>query len=1062
MEVEDFFPSYVPRTDKTLIGDLYQRTELNMYKLGPVEEIPIRGTGRLLNTQQILQRIMSPYTPYPHLLVDHGMGTGKTCTSVSIAEAWLAFRERLAKLATIGVSQIALPKRRVFVLVKSDNIRDNFVRDLANTCTDGRYQPPEDPTMTEKKLKIRTKKLYSENYEISTFETFSREILHNIHKPEFRELYSNRLIIIDEAHNLHPTSTAASVYAEYDRVVRESGIDVSALRKVESSTEKYLENYLKGGVLYPHYEALANILALDKGKKADERKPPAQIVQEYVDENLPNLDKFKSQVISTLLECLVNEVAPQDTLNMYGRIHTFLHEIRSPRILLLSGTPMVDQDNEIVDLFNLILPLDSQMDKNQPLLKQLSRVAGMTSYLEQMVTDVKREDIGTSNHTQHVKVVELEMSPHQQTGYNKAYRSDSGKEKDGNEGDETGSVAWQNSRQASNFVFPSGKYGKEGFAEIKDKTAQASFDREVKKNLGLYSAKLKFIMDKLEEVPDECAFVFCRDIEGGGVNTLRAVFEAFGWTEATGNEAKSGKRFAVITGSTKNTDKLLRVYNSPENYDGNRIRVIIGSEAAAEALSFYHTTSVFLYTPLWNTSKLEQAIYRAIRVGSHNILKKKLFENKDNRKISVKVYRLATVPAEADKSIELHMYQVAEQKDLAIMKVQRTLKETAIDCELFKGRNLLETDINGSRKCNYTTCEYTCKSKPADKNYNQNTHTIYYSTDLQAKIHDEIMEKLVTDYQVNLDDIYAKYVKNSRVVDVAITNILTRYTTLKILIFEYRLALIYNTITLIPVQDYQGFLLETSDDHVAYTSNPVLQLQTSMTDLIQKQNFRRDSQILRSFQSTQKTELLNQISTSTLYRLLKELITKKEKLDMTGKLIQTYFTEKGLLDLKENTFTVGETVYRVDGGKTEVVKKGKKQDKKVTVSDKMRKEKGDYFGYIKDDNLFIMDFTQKSSKGRNCNSKDIVELLLLLERLGVEPLSVDTDKPKELARRLDGLKGGTFKMLENDNYKKYTVRQLQVMLTHFAPKTSKKTDETICNKLTAALKENDLLLDYEE
>lgn len=1058
MEVEDFFPSYVPRTDGSLIDDLYQRTELNTFKLGPVEEIPIRGTGRLLNTQQILQRIMSPYTPYPHLLVDHGMGTGKTCTSVSIAEAWLAFRERIAKLATIGVSQIALPKRRVFVLVKSDNIRDNFVRDLANTCTDGRYQPPSDPTMTDKKLKIRTKKLYSENYEIATFETFSREILHNIHKPEFVELYSNRLIIIDEAHNLHPTSLAASIYAEYDRVVRESGLDVNELRTVENSTEKYLENYLKGGILYPHYEALANVLALDKGKKADERKPPKQIVKEYVKENLPNLDKFEDQVTNTLLECLVNEVAPHDTLNMYGRIHTFLHEIRSPRILLLSGTPMVDQDSEIVDLFNLILPLDNQMDKNKPLLKQISRVAGLTSYLEQMVTDVKREDIGTTYHTEHVKVVELEMSSHQQKGYEKAYRGDSGS-KDGNEGDETGSVAWQNSRQASNFVFPSGKYGKEGFAEIKDKTARESFNKEVKKNLGLYSAKLEFIMDKLEEVPDECAFVFCRDIEGGGVNTIRAVFEAFGWTEATGNEAKSGKRFAVITGSTKNTDKLLRVYNSPENYDGNRIRVIIGSEAAAEALSFYHTTSVFLYTPLWNTSKLEQAIYRAIRVGSHNVLKKRLAENKDKRKISVKVYRLATVPSDADKSIELHMYQVAEQKDLAIMKVQRILKETAIDCELFKGRNLLESDVDGSRKCNYTTCEYTCKTNKANKSYNQNTHTIYYSTDLQAKIHTDIMEKLVADYQVDLDSIYSKYSKNPIVVDIVITNILTQYIILKIGIFEYQLALVGNTISLLPVHDNKQ---QAGYDLVAYTSNPVLQLQVSMNDLIQKQNFQRDAQILSSFRTTQKKELLDQISNSTLYRLLKELLSKKDKLDKSGKLIQSHFTGKGLLNIKENTFKVGETHYRLEGGKTEVVKKEKKQAKTVTVTDKMRKEKGDYFGYIKEGNLYVMDFTQKSSKGRNCNSKDIVELLLLLEKLGVEPLSVDTKKPKELAERLDGLKGGTFKMLENDNYKKYTVRQLQVMLTHYAPKTSKKTDETICNKLIAALKENDLLLDYEE
>ena len=36
----------------------------------------------LTNSQKFLKTFMSPYTPYNSLLVYHGTGVGKTCTSI--------------------------------------------------------------------------------------------------------------------------------------------------------------------------------------------------------------------------------------------------------------------------------------------------------------------------------------------------------------------------------------------------------------------------------------------------------------------------------------------------------------------------------------------------------------------------------------------------------------------------------------------------------------------------------------------------------------------------------------------------------------------------------------------------------------------------------------------------------------------------------------------------------------------------------------------------------------------------------------------------------------------
>jgi type I site-specific restriction-modification system R (restriction) subunit len=42
----------------------------------------------LQSPQQFLQKYISPKTPYKGVLVFHQIGSGKTCTSIRIAEVW--------------------------------------------------------------------------------------------------------------------------------------------------------------------------------------------------------------------------------------------------------------------------------------------------------------------------------------------------------------------------------------------------------------------------------------------------------------------------------------------------------------------------------------------------------------------------------------------------------------------------------------------------------------------------------------------------------------------------------------------------------------------------------------------------------------------------------------------------------------------------------------------------------------------------------------------------------------------------------------------------------------
>jgi superfamily II DNA or RNA helicase len=170
-----------------------------------------------LQPQQIfLRRVLSPDSPTRSLLMVHGTGVGKTCTAIQIAEEYIIRPE--------------FQDKRVLVIA-SDNVQDNFKNTifnldrnnirydektntlLAQQCTGRRYldillriesEPRnwENPEI-RRKLENTADKIVDEFYEFNTYDSFAREIEQNENnKKWFAENFDNRLVIIDEAHNI--------------------------------------------------------------------------------------------------------------------------------------------------------------------------------------------------------------------------------------------------------------------------------------------------------------------------------------------------------------------------------------------------------------------------------------------------------------------------------------------------------------------------------------------------------------------------------------------------------------------------------------------------------------------------------------------------------------------------------------------------------------------------------------------------------------------------------------------------------------------------------------------
>jgi superfamily II DNA or RNA helicase len=179
---------------------------------------------KLQSNQRFLRRVMSPESPTRSLLMVHGTGVGKTCTAIQIAEEYIIRPEfqdkRVLVLANPSVQENF--KAQIFDISRVSVDADGLL--LSKQCTGRRYldiiqrSQSESLRYTDKASQQRVmnlaNKIIGEFYEFVGYQTFANMIdrqkliakTDNDMKKWIHETFDNRLIIIDEAHNLKETT----------------------------------------------------------------------------------------------------------------------------------------------------------------------------------------------------------------------------------------------------------------------------------------------------------------------------------------------------------------------------------------------------------------------------------------------------------------------------------------------------------------------------------------------------------------------------------------------------------------------------------------------------------------------------------------------------------------------------------------------------------------------------------------------------------------------------------------------------------------------------------------
>ena len=194
-----------------------------------------------------------------------------------------------------------------------------------------------------------------------------------------------------------------------------------------------------------------------------------------------------------------------------------------------------------------------------------------------------------------------------------------------------------------------------------------------------------------------------------GVEPLAIILEACGMNQFD-KEDKGKGRYFLWSSETKTKDptgalikKARNTFNSDDNKGGDMLKVILGTRSVMEGVSFKNVKQVHITEPWWNESRIEQIMARASRYCSHSSL--------PAEEQYVDIYRhysvLSLIGTEdkdvlnalgsnfkqfAVDGIDQKMLNSSIKKYTINNELERLLKSCAIDSEINKNGNIIRLE----------------------------------------------------------------------------------------------------------------------------------------------------------------------------------------------------------------------------------------------------------------------------------------------------------------------------------------------------------------------------------
>ena len=734
-------------TDTRYDGEIFPTNEKGeILQINEQAERMCNAEFELAPHQQFIRNFLSFQTPYNSLLLYHGLGSGKTCSAIGVAEEMRDY-----------INQIGGAQR--IIVVASPNVQDNFRLQLFDesrlkqdegsgvwtikTCTGSKLlREINSSGLSRGKIIMQINRLINNSYHFMGYTEFANYIQRKSDvssdrnknkdiaiKTKLQQHFSNRLIIIDEVHNIRITDDNKD-----KRVAKE-------LYKLVRNVDNLRLLFLSATPLYNNYKEiiwLINIMNMNDGRSMIDVKDVFDANGNFVQDSGRNLLERKA----------------------------------------IGYISYVRGDNPYTFPYR-IWPTDFAPEKTVQNMPYPSTQLNGKSIV---------------NGIQHIAVYITKIGTYQERGYNQIVANLNPSDLEEERLDALGYIQLQQPLVALNIVYPNQKFdeltdkdsfdvtelvGKHGLNNVMTHTetlAKTNYEYKPevletygrifsRDKIGEYSAKIAEICTNIMNSVG-VVIVYSQYLDGGLVPIALALEEMgitrHGSTKSLfkippvagldlktyNNVSRSGSsnmafgKYVMITGDkmlSPNNVEDLKAATQKDNIDGYRVKVILISQAGSEGLDFKFIRQVHILEPWYNMSRIEQIIGRGVRNCSHKDLP---FEQ---RNVELFLYgsQLTTTTEEA---ADLYVYRLAEVKTIQIGRINRILKEVSVDCLLNSAqlnftaeklqRQVTQVLSNGqtleyqvgdkpfSSQCDYMeTCIYQCKPVNDSDSVNEWSYT---------------------------------------------------------------------------------------------------------------------------------------------------------------------------------------------------------------------------------------------------------------------------------------------------------------------------------------------------
>jgi len=753
-----------------------------IYDIRKQTELLCNADFELMPHQLFIKNFLSFQTPYNSLLLYHMLGSGKTCSAIGVAEEMRSYMKQ------VGI-------RHKIIVVASPNVQANFRMQLfderklkeenglwnLNTCIGSALIKEINPTnlkgvsrervISQIRGIINTFYIFMGYIELANYITkktvvsdesgFSDIERKSMEIKKIKRVFNNRLIIIDEVHNIRMTDD------------NKNKRTATLLMKVARYSENMRLLLLSATPMYNSYKEIIWLVKLmninDKRASIDENdvfdkegnfkeiKEP-EGGKEEEGKAISEAEGGKAESGRTeggrelLQRKLIGYISYVRGENPYTFPYRIYPSTFSPEnIITPEKYPTIQMNKK---------PIEEPI-KNIPVYTSIIGEYQQQGY-EFILENMRKKSFNKSN-TYGDETIMPTFENMERFGYN----------------------ILQIPLEALNIVYPSSQLdelisqkkiedltfnqelnneiitnivGKTGLSNIMSYTSVTSpqplrYDFEYKPNvlekygkiftrehIGKYSNKISKICDCVMN-SNGIVLVYSQYIDGGVVPIALAL-EELGFARycsdpngksllKTPNEPLDAltlkpksqvtenfkqARYVMITGDTafspNNTADIKYITNS-DNKNGELVKVVLISKAASEGLDFKNIRQVHILEPWYNMNRIEQIIGRGVRNLSHCMLP---FEERN-----VEIYLHSTLPSNGEEPADLYVYRLAEKKAIQIGRVTRLLKEVATDCILnigqtnFTVEKLLELAENQNIQINLSskkTIDYKIGDKP--------------------------------------------------------------------------------------------------------------------------------------------------------------------------------------------------------------------------------------------------------------------------------------------------------------------------------------------------------------